>query len=391
MACSRPRRSAHRRRTAAGIALAGVVALTACGAPPPEPVPHRVVVAASATANEPAPALTTAIRGTVQAAIDSDAGTLDLVVDTPRGPEPVRTVDLVLRRDAQVEHAAQRRAELARERIAEVDAALRGLAGDAGRIDVLGLLGAVARVPGAATGVVVTSGLQSDGPLGIGALRWELGPDLPDRAAAAGLLPDLRGKTVIFSGLGDVAGDQAPVTQRLRTRLVELWLGVCRRAGAAECRVDAERGPGGPVSTVAAPLIAVPPDPALAVPVDATPAVTELPADLLFAPDSADLRPDAVALLGDVAARLPADGRVLLEGRTATVGPPDAARVFSLRRASACRAALVAAGVPAEHVVVAGLGYDRPLVPDIGPDGALLPAAARNRSVTMTVTIGGPP
>ena len=254
MARSHPHRSAQRRHSAIGYVLAGAALLAACGAPQAGPAPHRLVIAASATANEPAPALTGEAWSVVGAAIDSDAGTLDLVVDGPYGPEPVRTIDLVLRRDEQIEHAATRRGGLRSARLAEVDAAVHGLAGENGRIDVLALLGAVARVPEPATGVVISSGLQSEGPLGIQALRWDLVPDLPERAAAAGLLPDLTGKTIVFTGLGDVAGDQAPLTERLRGRLFALWLGICHHARAAACRIDTERARSDPpVSTAPAP------------------------------------------------------------------------------------------------------------------------------------------
>ena len=273
---------------------------------------------------------------------------------------------------------------------------MQGVGGDSGRIDVLGLLGQVARVPDPITAVVVTSGLQSVGSLAVGTIGWDLvGSDaVVERAAAEQLLPDLTGKTVVFSGLGDVVPPQERLPERLRSRLATMWLAVCTRAGAAACRIDAETaaGSGSPVSTVAGPTVSVPPDPVLSVPseVAGPPTVTELPGDVLFEPDAAALLPEAVSFLRSVATRVPAGATIELTGRTATVGSAESSRAFSLERARACRDALVEAGVPAERITAVGLGHDRQLVPDLDPSGRLIPAAAaRNRSVTMSITIGG--
>jgi outer membrane protein OmpA-like peptidoglycan-associated protein len=146
------------------------------------------------------------------------------------------------------------------------------------------------------------------------------------------------------------------------------------------------------VSTVPAPLTDVPADPQLALPTADRPAVTELPADVLFEPNSAQLLPGATALLQRAAAELPPGAHVDLVGRTATFGTAESSRAFSLDRALACRDALVAAGVPAARITTEGLGFDRPLVPDLDAGGRLIPdAARRNRTVTMTITAGGMP
>lgn len=376
---------------AALIALVAAVA-TACGTPPPD-TPAALIVIASATATERRPAATAAISGLVAAAAAHDAATLEIVLDRPDGPEPVVTLDLVPRRGSAVERAAERRDRLVEEKIGEVDARLGALRGDSGRIDVMGMLAYIARIPGPATAVVVTSGLQSEGSLAVGALGWDLvgSAGLLDRAAAEGLLPDLTGKTIVFAGLGDVAAPQQRLPERLRARLAEMWLAVCARAGAVACSVDPEVVGGSPVSTVPAPTVPVPPDPVLALPVATEPAVTELPSDVLFEPDSAQLLPDGERLLRELAAQLPVGATVELTGRTATIGSAASSRAFSLERARSCQAVLIAAGVPASQVAAVGLGYERQIVPDVGPDGRLIPeAAARNRSVMLTITGGAP-
>jgi outer membrane protein OmpA-like peptidoglycan-associated protein len=152
-------------------------------------------------------------------------------------------------------------------------------------------------------------------------------------------------------------------------------------------------GSAAPVSTVPAPTTTIPADPVLALPTVAEgPTTTELPADVLFEPNSATLLPAAITLLGGAAADLPTGARVDLVGRTATFGTAESSRAFSLERALACRDALVAAGVPVDRITVAGLGFDQPLVPDVDAAGRLIPdAAARNRTVSMIITAGGTP
>jgi outer membrane protein OmpA-like peptidoglycan-associated protein len=374
-----------------------VAAAVGCGGPTPESdIPIRVVVATSGSAVERQPGETTQLGQLLARAGEGNDATLDLMVDRPAGPEPVATVDLVPRRGQDVEHNDERRAVLEGRIRDDVAARLAGVAGDSGRIDVLGLLGQVARTPGPATAVLISSGLQTTGPLAINAIGWDMvGSDaVLDQAVQQELLPDLTGKTVVFQGLGDVAGAQERLPERLRSRLIRMWVGLCQRAGATDCRVDTEvAGSATPVSTVPALLTEVPGDPQLALPAAADePAVTELPADVLFEPNSAQLLPGATALLQKAAAELPATAHVDLVGRTATFGTAESSRAFSLDRARACRDALVAAGVPAERISTAGLGFDQPLVPDVDAGGRLIPdAARRNRTVTMTITAGGMP
>jgi outer membrane protein OmpA-like peptidoglycan-associated protein len=374
-----------------------VAAAVGCGGPTPvSGTPTHVVVAISGSAVERQAGETTQLAQLLVQAGESDDATLDLVVDRPAGPEPVGSVDLVPRRGQDVEHNDERRAVLEGRIRDDVAAELGRAAGDSGRIDVLGLLGQVGRVPGPVTAVVVSSGLQTAGPLAIDTIGWDMvGSDaVLDQAVQQELLPDLSGKTVVFQGLGDVAGAQERLPERLRSRLIRMWVGLCQRAKATDCRVDPEvAGNATPVSTVPAPLTEVPGDPQLALPTVADePAVTELPADVLFEPNSADLLPGAAAMLEKAAADLPATARIDLVGRTATFGTAESSRAFSLDRARACRDALVAAGVPAERISTSGLGFDQPLVPDVDAGGRLIPdAARRNRTVTMTITAGGMP
>jgi outer membrane protein OmpA-like peptidoglycan-associated protein len=363
----------------------------ACSGAAAQPVPARLLIVAGASANEAPPVLTNSVTAMLHDAIASDRGRLDVVVAGPSGPVPQRSIDLVLRRGSRVEHDGDRRAQLSTQLLGEIGRTLARLSGTSGQIDTLGLLGYVSRQPGEVTAVVMSSGLQSEGPLAIDAIGWDRvgSRSVLDAVAAQQLVPDLHGKTIVFVGLGDVAGAQPALPDSLRMRLVGLWLGLCRAAGGV-CSVDDEpMPPATPTSTVPAPVVDVPALPALILPTTNAPVV--LPSAALFEPDSAILLPGAAAALTTFARGLPAGARIALDGRTATVPPADQARHFSRARAQACVDVLVAAGVPSDHITTRGLGYDEPLVPDVDAQGHLIPdAASRNRSVTVTVTNGGP-
>jgi len=375
-------------RKRAFLALVTVGLCAGCGTAPAGTPPQRLALLVDASANEVQPGLTRGVGDLIEQAIASDHAVLDVVVG---GEQTGGPIDLVPRRGSQVEHAEQRRGELTREIVATVRATVRDAASTSGRVDTLGQLTWLGRQSGEVTGILVGSGLQSVGPLAINALGWDAVGSDPVLEQAD--LPDLTGKTVVFSGIGDTAGNQPTLPESLRERLAEHWLRLCERAGGT-CSVDDEPLTGAPRSTVPAPIVPVPEDPPIIMPTRAnpTPTVTELPSDLFFAPDSAELLPEARDLLGEVAGRLPAGAVLTLDGRTASVGPAEGARALSLSRAEACRAALTAAGVPASTITVRGLGFDAPLDPDLDAQGRLIPAAAqRNRSVTLTVAIGDQP
>ncbi|MBM7769929.1 outer membrane protein OmpA-like peptidoglycan-associated protein [Actinokineospora baliensis] len=368
--------------TAIGAASVG------CGtATGPEPRGPTLVLAATAVATEQRPALTSAARAEVAAALGTDRARLRIVISGPDRARVLEDGDLRLRRGTQVEHDTARRAELTRQEVLRIDSVLGAAAGQAPQLDLAGLLDVIARTPGPGTAVVISSGVQTAGPLAIAALGWDrVGSDeVVEQAKRDGLVPDLRGKRVVLSGIGEVHQPQEALPPPLRDRLARMWLRFCQ-AGGGDCTLDGEPLVGGePRSTAAVPTVPVPHPPVLTAQAAAGP--VELPSDILFWPDSADLLPDADPLLAQVAKALPAGSRIRLIGRTASVGPAESARALSLRRAGAVRDGLTARGVPAPSLSVEGLGYDRPLVADRDAAGAFIPAAAqRNRSVELVVT-----
>ncbi len=373
------------------VALTLVMAGCGLGAPSQASGPDRIEIIATAASIEAQPTLTSTTEQLVRSGIESDRGVLHLKVEGTNGPNDVLTLDLVARRGHEVEHSADRRRNLADQKLAELRGALERAAGSSGTVDTLGTLAHISRMPASTTAVVVTSGLQTDGPLSIEQLGWDHvgSPEMLDEAQRRGLIPDLAGKSVIFSGLGDVAGPQAELPDQLRRRLAEMWRGLCLRGGASRCDVDQQPLTGAPVSTVPVPLVTVPAQPPLNLPT-AFESRLELSADVLFEPDGVALVPEAVNVIKALSTRIPHGAHVSLTGHTASVGPADSARALSLRRAEAVRDALVTAGVSGAAITATGVGYDDPIVPDRDQAGQLIPRAAQqNRTVIVNVSTDG--
>jgi len=109
--------------------------------------------------------------------------------------------------------------------------------------------------------------------------------------------------------------------------------------------------------------------------VDVTPQETriELPADILFDFDKADIRPSAADALKKVAALLRerAKGPVHIEGHTDAKGGATYNQNLSERRAESVRKWLVEReGLASFEFAIEGLGATRPKVPNTKPDGS---------------------
>lgn len=359
----RPPRPGRIVRMKTGIAaLAAVLPLlflVGCG-PPSGTEPDVVVVADSATANEPAPVLANADRDFLyRAGADSTHG-VAYVVDPSTG-QPT-TVSLTPRRpDGQVEYAQPRRGQLLD---ANVNAVQRALDREAATspFDLLADIAAAVRVsvrPG--TLLVISSGLSTAGGFELADVGWGADPRLiAAQLKARGLIPKLEGWHVIFSGLGDTAGRQAALPLPERTTLAAYWLAICHAAGAASCSVDeTTRAEPPPRSMVPVPKIPVP----QVAPVQGPHGWSgeNVPADEFFAFDSSHLLPGADRILGPLAAKA-RSGHLLVSitGYASPDGGSDAYNTkLSQARALAVRARLVTLGVPSGQIVtITGLGTD---------------------------------
>ena len=87
--------------------------------------------------------------------------------------------------------------------------------------------------------ILVSSGLSTAGGFDLRQVGWYESP-----AAAAGqlgregLLPPLTKWDLIFSGLGDTAGEQPALPLPQQAELVAYMMAICHAAGAASCGTD---------------------------------------------------------------------------------------------------------------------------------------------------------
>jgi outer membrane protein OmpA-like peptidoglycan-associated protein len=330
--------------------------LTSCGKVP-DNTPDVFVVLASATANEPAPELaatdlsmlTSAAGASTQATayiVNPTTGAATTVSLTPRRPDG--QVDYGPSRDSILEQNVSRVQQLAGEQAAS------------GPFDLLDMIGNAVRAtarPG--TLLIVSSGLSTSGGFDLRQVGWDADPAaIAATLKQRGLLPDLTGWQVIFSGLGDTYGRQPALPLPQRATLTGYWLAICRAAGAARCGTDDLTRPSPPPhSTTPVPVVPIPTITSIAGPKDS--AGISVPSDALFAFDSAALLPGADSVLGPLAAQARANGQQLSITGYASPDGGSAAynKALSERRALAVQARLISLGVPARQIAsVTGLG-----------------------------------
>jgi outer membrane protein OmpA-like peptidoglycan-associated protein len=351
------RASTRRYRLIAGAAafLCGFALLPGCQSRPPDP-PEVIVIAASATANEPAPVLAAPDRSMLLNAGSSSTNAVAFVVDPNTGQ--ASEVSLTPRRaDGEVDYGPDRNRELAAN-VNRVQQLLNTLAASE-PFDLLSMIAQAVRVtsvPG--TLLVLSSGLSTAGGFDISQVGWGANP----RTVAVwldhqGLLPPLAGWHVVFSGLADTAGRQPALPLPQRTILTSYWLALCQMAGAASCGVDTVTRPEPPSrSATPVPVVAFPQVTSFRGPQGQT---TNVPADAFFPFDSARLLPGADAVLGPLAAEARGqDRQVTILGYASPDGGTDSHNLaLSAARAQAVETRLIALGVPASLIVeVVGMG-----------------------------------
>ena len=349
-ACRRPIAGAT--AVTAVLTLSGLLA--GCGPPPGRP--DIIVVAASATMNEPEPMLAAPDRNILRDAGDTGRATA-FIVNPNTGQAREQSLTPV-RADGQVDYGPGRDSELT----ANVNRVQQLLTREAASrpFDLVSMITRAVRVtsrPG--TLLVLSSGLSTAGGFDLRQVGWGAGP----RATAVklrsrGLLPSLTGWHVVFSGLGDTAGRQPALPLPQRTELTRYWLAICQAAGAASCAVDRVTRPD-PRSRSTTPVPVVPFPPVTSVHGPHGRSRTTVPADEFFAFNSARLLPGADAVLGPLAARARGQHlKVTIIGYASPDGGTSAYNLaLSAARARAVQARLVALGVPASLIVKAmGLG-----------------------------------
>ena len=319
--------------------------------------PQVVVVAATATANESAPVLGQRVLHLLWATGASSTDGAAWVISPATG-QPAQVALTPRRADGQVEYGP-RRGQMLDANISRVEALARKGAA-AGRVDLLASMAAASRITsGPATLILVSSGLTTAGGFDLRQVGWDADPatvaaELENR----GLLPDLRGWTIVFSGLGDTAGRQPSLPLPQRATLTAYWIAICHATGAVRCVIDDTPRPDLPSrSTAPVPIVPVPQVSSVQGPHHSN--RTIVPAEDLFAFGSAKLGPGTDRILAPLAAQARAwHLHVSITGQASPDGGSDAYNAsLSGYRALAVRARLVALGVPARQIThVTGIG-----------------------------------
>jgi outer membrane protein OmpA-like peptidoglycan-associated protein len=110
--------------------------------------------------------------------------------------------------------------------------------------------------------------------------------------------------------------------------------------------------------------------------------IVTLPQDILFATDSATLRPDLQRDLRTVGQSLLAypDTTVQVLGHTDNTGDADYNLNLSRQRAQSVASILISEGVPSFRIQSIGRGEDQPLASNLTPEGR-----AQNRRVEIVI------
>ncbi|MFI9008527.1 hypothetical protein ACIGNX_14985 [Actinosynnema sp. NPDC053489] len=336
-------------------------------------------IGATASANEPRVALTRTVVDRLAEAVDRGVTRVVVYRQGEASGGAYSDEDFTVRDGNEVEGDAAMRELGFEANLNRLTGRLSGLGGDSAELDPLSVLADMASAAGPAVLVLQSSGLQTTDPLDL----TRLGLDLDVPAAVASVpddaLPELTGKDVIFSGLGQVAGDQRPLPPAAREALVSVWLGICAKFGAKSCTHDAEPVPGGAsIGRADVPTV------------DVGEVVHEgtsvrLPNSVLFRAGGDEPAEGAREALAEVAGKFGGRTTARVVARTASSASPEAAVNLTQRRSRRVVSVLVELGVSrAAFTEVVGAGFANPLVPDLDRAGDLIPdAAARNRSVVV--------
>lgn len=266
--------------------------------------------------------------------------------------------------------------------VAALDLAARGLQGQAGN-----------RVLYAAF-----NGLSTAGPMDFTQNLLRADPEaVADALEAQGNLVDLSGVHVVLTGLGDVAGEQAPLTLSAKENLQAIWQAYLTRCGAASVTFPGEYSTGqAPAGAPAVTPVPVLQDEPLSFLAQEGGLVLDDTSPLRFVGDEAIYLDEAAAqeTLAPVAEALRAnpEQQVLIVGTTASLpGQEAACQALSQARAETVQATLIELGVSPAQLTTLGLGFDRDPwhIDDLGPDGRQVEANAQlNRKVVLLDAAG---
>jgi outer membrane protein OmpA-like peptidoglycan-associated protein len=337
--------------------LTACTSATASGQACDQSAKRNLGVVAGSTANAPAVSLPASATQTLEAAGKTN-GSVTVVV--PSGtPQVMGTTALgSSAQDAIVCQNDQRT------KLTQITSYIDGLKASAPEVDFLGAIDQAARDLGSnPMGVVVIgSGLQTTDPLnfaGTGLLYADPAQVVADLKARNLLPADLKGVTVYWSGMGDTAGAQQPLTVPARSNLEAIWSAVIAAAGGTLSLLPEPASGSAPSGLPAVTPVAVE---AVTTKTDWSRPVVIRNSELLFTKDTADFSDPAAAqkVLAQLVPTIEQNGKVVTVTGTASKDQATdntADTALSLRRAEAVKAALVALGVPPTLLQTAGVGF----------------------------------
>ena len=341
-------------------AAALILSLTGLGlASMHKPAQHSaaIIVAATATANEPAPALGTPEVNRLQSA-GAHGTTSSAWVVNPANQQATRLLLTPVRANGQVEHGP-RRSQMLTANVSRIQTLLQASAAN-GQPDLLAPMTTASHITSApATLILISSGLTTTGAFDLRQVGWDASPSrLATELNNRGLLPRLPGWTLIFVGLGDTAGRQPSLPLPDQTILIQYWKAICHETGASKCIVDQSPRPERP-SLSKAPVPLVPISQVVSVRGPDHSSITEIPAEELFAFNSPSLGPTADNILGPIAREA---HKWHLNVTITGYASPDGGtqkynNALSITRALSVRDRLIALGLAASQIMpVQGLG-----------------------------------
>ncbi|MFI5060803.1 MAG: OmpA family protein [Actinomycetales bacterium] len=351
----------------AGLAVAAVVSLAACltacasataaGASCDQSAKRNLGVVAGSTANAPTASLAASAVAQLTA-VGKSNGSVTVVVPSGK-PQVMGTTDIgSTAQDAVVCQSDQRN------KLAQITAYINALKASSPEVDFLGSLDQAARNLGSnPMGVlVVGSGLQTTDPLNFAAsgVLYADPAQVVSDLRSRGLLPtDLKGVTVYWSGMGDVAGSQTALTIPARSNLAAIWTAIVKAAGGTLSLLP-EPASGAAASGL--PAVTAVPVEAVQTKTDWTHPIVIRNSDLLFTKDTATFSNPAAAsaVLQQLVPSIKQNGQTVTITGTASKDQATnnaADTALSLKRADAVKTALVGLGVPASLLSTAGVGY----------------------------------
>ncbi|WP_431279971.1 OmpA family protein [Leifsonia poae] len=377
---------------AAATVVALAAALTACasatasGQSCDQSNKRNMGVVAGSTANAPTTALAASAVAQLKAVGQSN-GSVTVVV--PSGTPQVMGTTVIgsTAQDGVVCQSDQRN------KLTQITSYINALKATSPQVDFLASIDQAARNLGTnPMGVLVTgSGLQTTDPLNFAAsgVLYADPAQVVSDLQSRGLLPtDLKGVTVYWSGMGDVAGAQTPLTVPARSNLTAIWTAIIKAAGGTLSLLP-EPSSGAAASGL--PAVTAVPVEAVQTKTDWTHPIVIRNSDLLFTKDTATFSDPAAAsaVLQQLVPSIEQNGAAVTITGTASKDQATnntADTALSLRRADAVKTALVGLGVPASLLTTAGVGYDWcGWKSETDAGGAYSDALAeQNRSVILT-------